>query len=61
VKAPNKGGRPPQDGARRAAVLRVRCAASQCAAYDAAAALEGVDRSTWIRDTLDAAAEKETR
>lgn len=54
-------GRPPQDGARRDRSIRVLCHSSQEAAWRAAAEADGVDLSTWVRERLDAAAEKETR
>lgn len=49
------GGRPPEVGETRAVRLDVRVTAAERDAYDEAAERAGVDRSTWIRDTLDAA------
>lgn len=54
-------GRPPQDGTKRDRSIRVLCHSEQEAAWRAAAEREGVDLSTWVRDVLDAAAEKGTR
>lgn len=59
--APMPRGRPPQDGEKRDTSIRVLCHSSQEAAWRAAAEAEGVDLSTWVRDRLDAAAERETR
>lgn len=54
-------GRPPKDGETLAERVLLRAGVDQKAAWQAAADMEGVDLSTWIRDRLDAAAERETR
>lgn len=58
---PMPRGRPPQDGEPRRAMLQVKCHEHQRDAWRAAAEVSGMELSEWVRERLDAAAEKETR
>jgi len=52
-------GRPPKGGDKpMAGRLEIRVDPAEKAAYDAAADVSGLDRSEWIRLTLNAAAER---
>jgi uncharacterized protein (DUF1778 family) len=52
-------GRPPKHGDKvMGERLEIRVIAAEKAAYDRAAEAAGVERSDWIRDTLNAAAAK---
>lgn len=54
-------GRPFADEAKRDVKIEFLAMASQRDAYDAAAEAAGMKRAEWIRERLDAAAERETR
>lgn len=54
-------GRPFADEAKREIKIEFLAMVTQRDAYDAAAEAAGMKRAEWIRERLDAAAERETR
>jgi uncharacterized protein (DUF1778 family) len=48
-------GRPPDEGETRSERVVLRAVASQVATWREAAELQGLDLSTWVRETLDEA------
>ena len=58
----NRMGRPPKSGDKPMGErLEIRLETGEKAAYDAAAQANGMDRSDWIRVTLNAAAKRMQR